>query len=197
MVDSGSGYLNATEDWGSIQSRYIDVYMPYTSDTINRLTSICGKKRGKITGMNFEMLFDESSERMFAHYGPGMLLKDNTIIEFTSDVYVSLGRWPNQPDTTYYTALYYNRQIVNPPNLATIVITQHPEIEPENYMVLHRIIKSGSLSTDLTTTEITPYIYTAASTYFDNTSTGLIGNTVQTAIEELYSIVANRITPPY
>lgn len=175
----------ATSNWSSIQKRCVDSFAKFSSDTINSLTNICGKTRGKITGMEFELIFDEETDILFAHYTEGSVLKDSVIIMFNDDMYIPLGKFPNMANGEYYLCLDYLKEPKYPQNIASIIVTTQPYLDPNRYLILHKVTKTGSNTSIM---EITQFIYSAENTLFNNESTNLLSTNVQHALEELYQM---------
>ena len=191
--------INETTNWSTIQSRAIDPFSLFKSANVNKLTGILGSDNGKLSGFEFEILWDEETDIIYGHYSSGRLLKDNVLINFDSDIYVPFGALASLDDDTYVTCLQYTYQIVVPGNIAQIVCIKESDYDSSTQMILHRVIKLGEVYPDsFTISEVEPYIFTymlpdfsASDVDYDHSTSLLLSNNVQDAVDELDSMFDN------
>jgi len=143
-----------TLDWNSVQSRSVDPYSHYTSESVNSLTSILGDANVRVNGLDGEILYDDPTDKIFVHVSPGTATKDYVVINIENDVYVDAGSWPVSTGT-YHIVIDYKYEKKYPPNIARISFVEDSALDPAQHFSLYQVVISGStFETDVVVTEL-------------------------------------------
>lgn len=137
-----------TTDWDEIQDRTIDPQSKYDSDIINKITSIGGSDRYKVSGLMADLIYDSDDSLPYLHVTDGIAVKDNVVIKFTDESFIPFHEaWPTTQGI-YYLAIDYIYEKQSPPPAASLVFISENEYDPLQHFPLYQIFINGDIFPD-------------------------------------------------